>query len=191
MTRLDRLIESIHPQRLSEETARRADAALATFSAPAARIADWESFRSCITAFVRHVEKSILRLSGECRADREFEWERCVRFLMRAYGPSGEKAAFEMARTGIEGGLHGVLKAVAGTLAEEYTRTETRARIHTFWNGLTAEEQWNVADEYIEKYGRLLPSELTEGSAGRIRASVPAALERHAEMLQRLGRVGR
>ena len=31
-----------------------------------------------------------------------------------------EKAAFEMARTGNEGGLYAVLKAIAGQLAEEY-----------------------------------------------------------------------
>ncbi|MBC8218657.1 MAG: hypothetical protein H8E73_09345, partial [Planctomycetes bacterium] len=48
------------------------------------------------------------------------------------------------------------------------------------------EQKFNVSSEYITKYGRFLPSELTEGSAARIRANFPKVLEKHPRLIQRI-----
>jgi hypothetical protein len=111
--------------------------------------------------------------------------------LRNIYGPGGEKVAFEKARTGNEGGLYAVLKALALTMGEHYAENEIRARIDQYWNQLTADEKLAAAGEYVGRYGHLLPSEMTEGSAGRILASFPRVLEMHPNLLQKIRRVGR
>jgi len=189
-TKLDELLELIRPQRVVEETFNRANEAINTFLIRVAQIRDWDQFCLCMVSFLRHVDGRTLRLRGPVGTD-EFLWQRCVRILQRIYGGSGEKTAFEMARTGNEGGLRKVLTAVAMHLAEDYSRSEIAGRVSAYWESLSVAEQMDATSEYLAKYGHLLPSELTEGSAARIRANFPKVLEEHPRMVQRLGRVGR
>ena len=192
-TPLDRVLESLHPDRTLDEVDRRADEAINSFSVPSSRITDWEAFRSCAIRFMRHVEGRILRIQGTFDYDpgMAFDWGRCCRILCREYGPNGEKAAFEMARTGNDGGLYGVLKRIARSMAKEFAEAEIRARVFHYWNGLSVDEKLEAGDEYLEKYGHLLPSELTESSAARVRANMPKVLEEHPKMLRRLEELGR
>lgn len=189
-TKLDELLDLLRPQDVIEETFNRANEAINTFPFRAAQITDWDEFCSCMVAFLRHVDARTLRLQGAVGTD-EFLWLRCARSLQRIYRPSGEKTAFEMARTGNEGGLRNVLTAVAMHLAEDYCRNEIAARVSFYWNRLSVTEQLDATSEYLAKYGHLLPSELTEGSAARIRANFPKVLAEHPRLVQRLSRVGR
>lgn len=189
-TKLDELLELLRPQRVIEETFNRANEAINTFPIRVAQIQDRDEFCSCMVAFLRHVDGRTLRLRGAVGTD-EFLWLRCAQILRRIYGTSGEKTAFEMARTGNEGGLRKVLTAVAMHLAEDYSRNEIAGRIAVYWNSLSASEQLDAASEYLAQYGHLLPSELTEGSAARVRANFPKVLEEHPRLLQRLSRLGR
>ena len=191
-TKLDRLLEAIDPRRVFEVVDRRADEAVNSFRAPAACIEQWEDFERCMGAFFRHVENRVLELGSGLVGDETMDWARCREAPVRIYGANGgEKAAFEMARTGAEGGLYGVLKAVAETMAREYAGNEVRAKIHEYWSGLTADEMLSATEEYLDKWGHLLPSELTEGSAARIKANFPRVLEQHPQLLKRLRQVGR
>ncbi len=189
--RLDRLLDSIHPSRTLDETARRAEEAVNSFAKNASQITDWEEFRTYASRFFCHVEESVLRMRNAPQFDEEFAWDRCLKILKRAFGPNGEKAAFEMARTGNEGGLYAVLKKVAQTMAEQYARNEVAGRVYAYWNELTVEQQLAAGQEYLDKYGHLLPSELTEHSGARVRANLPRVLEKHPDLMQRLGEIGR
>ena len=195
-SQLDRLLASIHPSRTMEETDRRADEGVNQFRMGASLIADWETFRRCLIRFMRHVESHVLGLVPESpKPDdpsiSDFDWGRCCQVLMREYGPNGEKAAFEMARTGNDGGLRDVLKRVARSMAKQFTGAEIRAKVKHYWDSLSVDDQLKASDEYLTKHGHLLPSELTEASAARVRANLPKVLEEHPKMLLRLGRVGR
>ena len=191
LSKLDRLLESIHPSRTIEELNRRADDALNSFSAEAPQIESWDRFRHCLIRFLHHAESRLLRLSSPCPMGLDFDWGRCCQILMRAYGPNGEKTAFEMARTGNEGGLLAVLRKMAETMAEQFAQNEIEAKVLTYWNYRSIDERLAAADEYLAKYGHLLPSELTEGSAGRIRANLPKVLQEHPALMRRLGKIGR
>jgi hypothetical protein len=190
-TRLDGLLSFIDPEENIERTFNRANEAINTFRVRAARIEDWDEFRSCLVAFLRHVDVHTLRLRAPVGTE-EFSWRRCAQILRAIYGSSGgEKAAFELARTGNEGGLGAVLRAFAMHMAEDYSRNEIAAKVSAYWNSLSVAEQLEAASEYLAKYGHLLPSELTEGSAARIRANFWRVLEEHPRLFQRLHRVGR
>ena len=187
-TKLERLLESIDPDRTLNDVSRRADQAVNSFNASGS-ISNWTDFEEALGKFYCHVENTILRINRSF--NHGMDWGRCSQLLNEEFGSSGYKAAFEMVRTGTEGGLYSVLKAVARRMSEKYAQNEISARISNFWNNLSVDEQLAVATEYLDKYGHLLPLEMTEGYAVRIRANFVKVLEEHPRIVQRLRRVGR
>ncbi len=192
-TKLERLLESIHPSRTTDKLSMRVDQAVNSFQAGSNRITDWKEFEKCIARFMIHLQNHVLLACKPRQLTEEyieFAIHQGFTVLHRLFGKNGEKAAFEMARTGIEGGLYRVLKKIARKTVEEYAGYEIVARIGVYWNNLSTEEKLEAPEEYLKKYGHLLPSELTEGSAGRIRGFFQKVLEEHPKLVQRLGRVG-
>ena len=188
---LEQLLADIHPAVTTEQTNRRADDALNSFEVRTAVISDWEEFTACMGNFFAHVEAKVLGLQKSLCAAPSLHWPRCIQMLHRIYGPSGDKVAFEKARTGNEGGLYNVLKALALTMGEQYAENEINARVIHYWEQLTVDEQLAAATEYLDKYGHLLPTEMTDGTAARIRVNFPKVLQMHPYLLQKIRRVGR
>jgi hypothetical protein len=188
-TKLDRLLESIDPARTMDEVAARVDSAVNSFHLDTWVIKHWDDFETLLARFFCHVENKILEINRPVHP--EMDLGRCIRLLIDEYGPQGEKAAFEMARTGVEGGLYAVLRTIAMRMTEKYAQNEISARIQQFWDELSIDEKLAVPTEYLEKHGHLLPPELTEGSAARIRVNFRKVLEEHPRILQRTRRVGR
>ena len=190
-TKLDRLLESIDPARTLDQVSARVDEALSSFQVKSGIIEDWQEFKAVLTDFFRHVENSILRIRLSNSGYADIDWGRCCKLLMREYGPNGEKAAFEIVRTGVEQGLYGVLKTVARRMISDYAGNEIGGKIAIFWEVLSPDEKFAVAQEYLDKYGHLLPSELTSGSAARVRANFSKVLEEHPSIVRRLRNIGR
>ena len=190
-SKLDQLLDSIDPERTLDEVDRRADDAITSFGFESGRITDWSAYQKTLIRLLSHVDSKVLRLRSAVEMDPDFAWGRCVRILTSEYGTEGEKAAFEMARTGNEGGLYAVAKRFARRLARQYLDNEIKAKAGLFWDGLDVAEQLDVSSEYLSKYGHLLPSELTEDSAARLRANFPKVLAEHPRMIQKLQRASR
>jgi len=190
-TNLDMLLESIDPSRTYDHVSARVDEAVNNFAMHRPIIEDWDEYENYLADFYRHIEKVVLRMGSGVPDNREYYWGQCANLLNKAFGPSGYKAAFEMVRTGKEGGLYQVLKTVADLIAEKYTQNEIFARISHYWESLTLDEKLAAPDEYLSKYGYLLPSELTEGSAARLRANFPKVLEEHPKMIRQMRRIGK
>jgi len=191
MTKLEKLLETIDPTKTLDQVSSRIDEAINSFTIKIGIITDWHIYKAVLTRFFRHTENIILRIKSFHSPDADIEWGRCVRLLLKRFGPNGEKAAFEMVRTGTQGGLYAVLKSVAKQMVEEYAGNEIRARISHYWHSLSVDEQLAATDEYLAKYGHLLPSELTEGSAARIKANFIKVLEEHPKMIKRMRNVRR
>jgi len=190
-TRLDRLLESIDPAITLDLVSSRVDEALNSFNIKSAMIQNWGEFRNILTDFHWHVQRTVLRNRLSHSPDLEIEWGRCCEILLKEYGMNGEKAAFEITRTGAEGGLYRVLKSIARRLMEEFADNEISAKINHFWYPLSVDEQLAATDEYLQKYGHLLPPELTEGSAARIKADFEKVLKEHPRIIRRLRKIGR
>ena len=190
-TKLDRLLESIDPARTLDQVSARVDEALNSFRVKSGIIEDWEGFRTVLTEFFRHVENIVLRIRPPFFPNPDFDWVRCCKLLLKEYGANGEKAAFEMARTGTEQGLYGVLKTVATRMVDDYAGNEIAARVSKFWETLSTDEKLAASQEYLVKFGHLLPSELTSGSAARIRVNFPKVLEEHTSIVKNLRNIGR
>ena len=188
---LEQLLTDIDPSRTYDKTFARVDEAINTFSFNRGQITDWEEFKDCLTKFFCHIESTVFCVSSEIYSDQELHWGRCEYLLKHIYGTNGSKAAFEMVRSGTEGGLFSVLKAIALRMAEEYAENEIQSRIIDYWDRLSPTEQLAAVDEYLEKYVQLLPDEMTEGNAARIRRNFPKVLAQHPKTLQKIRRLGR
>jgi len=190
-TKLGRLLESIDPALTLDQVSARVDEALNSFQVQSGIMEDWGEFRVVLTGFYRHVENAILKIPSFRSSYSDIDWGRCRQALIKQYGANGEKAAFEMARTGTEQGLYGVLKTIARRMADDYAGNEISARISNFWEGLSTDEKLAASLEYLDKYGHLLPSELISGSAARVRANFLQVLKEHPRMIKRLRGIGR
>ena len=191
-TKLERLLADIDPKATLNRTASLADNAMNTFSFGSGQVTDRKDFEERLTDFFCHVESNVLHLSKSFdSAHRNFQWGRCGILLSHIYGHNGENTAFDMARTGNAGGLYAVLKTIALRMAEEYAENEIGGRIDNYWKKLTLDEQLSVTDEYLEKYGYLLPQEITEGSAARLRANFPKLLAQHPGIIRKIRLLGR
>ncbi len=190
-SKLDRFLDSIDPARNYNRNWAEASEGMNSFPINSPKITDWGEFNNLLARFFCHMENVMLRLNPHMKTDHGFHGGRCCHLLKKAYGDQADKATFEMARTGVEGGLYGVLKTVAQLMVEEYAENEIRARVGAFWNGLSLDEKLEVPTEYIKKHGHLLPSELTEGSAGRLRMNFLKVLEEHPRLLMNIQSVGR
>ena len=104
-TKLDKLLESIDPVRTLDEVSARVDEAINSFYAGPGVIRQWEEFQLILAKFFCHIENIVLRIHPPRSIDPNFDWGRCYRLLITEYGTSGEKAAFEMVRTGAEAGF--------------------------------------------------------------------------------------
>ena len=186
---LQRLLRAIDPSRTYDECSRRADAALNTFKMPPALITDWHRFQGCLIRFLQHLDQHLLRLPPSALSaptNVEILWSRCLAVLVHAYGPNGAVAAFECARTGNEGGIYDVLKTMARGLADEYALAEIKAQVGAFWASLSVPAKLAATDEYLRIAGHLVPGELAEAGAVRIRANLPKVLIEHPKLLRQL-----
>ena len=119
---------------------------------------DWEEFQQCVIRFGKHVDAHVLHLRAIPDMPPDFAWGHYCKVLQKAYGPSGYLTAFELARTGVEGGLNAVLRKFAEIQAREYAENGIRGRIAHYWEGLSTDEKLGAMDEYLAEYGHLLPS---------------------------------
>jgi hypothetical protein len=180
------LLESIDPVRTVDEVSARVDEAINSFHVGPGVIKKWEEFQLILAKFFCHIENIVLRIHPPRSLDPDFDWGRCYRLLINEYGTSGEKAAFEMVRTGAEGGLYAVLKSIAKQMINQYAGNEISGRISCYLENLTVDQHIAASQEYLLKYGHLLPSELTEGSAARIHVNFIKVLEEHPNLIKRM-----
>ena len=185
-TILDRLLESISPERTIEETYNRANEAIISFNFGKATVESWDEFGYCMARFLKHLDEKVLRLRKPVDIPLTDYWRYCVKPLLKIYGSSGDVTAFTIANTGNEGGLYAVLKAFAMYKAEEYTKNEISAKVSMYWEGLSANQKVKVSEEYVAKYGGIIPSELSENGAAFLRGFFWKVLEKHPYIVQKL-----
>ena len=190
-SKLERLLRDIHPARTIDETYRRADEAVNSFRIATGRLKDRHEFRKLMTRLFVHIECSVLKIRPARNVHPSLDWSRCCAVLRRAYGAQGEYVAIQRALSGHEGGLFSVTRDLASNMAEEYAQTEISARVATYWDGLTVDERLEASREYLDLWGHLLPADVTEGGAARLRAFFPRFLEKHPSMVHSLSMVGR
>jgi len=191
-THLDKLLESIDPKDTLDSNSSRVNHALNSFQFASGMVSNRDEFEDLLKRFFRHTENCILSIPHSRIAPSEMDTGRCGIILRDIYGGfQGEKIAFDIARTGVEGGLYGVLKAIASKMADEYAKRAIASKIACFWGELEANEALAVVDEYLIKFGHLLPPEFTEGNGLRAKMNFERVLKEHPFLIKRMRKIGR
>ena len=186
---LAELLEGIEP--IPDQVDRCVDQAFNAFPMPPAVLSRWDDYVTCMGRFYSHMERSILGLKPEANCDLQVQFELCLRLLRKKYGASVIQAPFELARTGNEGGILALLRTVAELMSREHAENRIGGAVSPYCSRQSPQGLIDAAREYVRTYGHLLPSELTEGSAGRILASFSKVLKEHPFMMRRFRQVGR
>ena len=157
MPEIDHLLKRIDPSAILEQRAKQIDNAINTFRLNKASIENWNEFETCLAEFYCHLEN--LSFNKNRQAHMDMDYDRSRRLLLEEYGANGEKIAFEMAKTGVEGGLYAVLKTVAARLTSFYHRNEVRYHVDRFWESLSYDERISAAKQYQELNGIVILQE--------------------------------
>ncbi|MBC8473095.1 MAG: hypothetical protein H8D56_26860 [Planctomycetes bacterium] len=187
-TRLDRLLKAIHPDITLRPIFDRAGIAVNSFPFPDVIITQFDQFKYLLVRFSQHLEAKIFRIESMPEMGVDFHWSRCYQILRQIYGVNCEKTAFDMIRTNKAGGLREVIKQFTDTVVQNYAAAEINAKISFYINDLSVPEKIAAGKEYVQKYGHLLPNELTESTAVRIHANFAKVLEKHVFMVYHLAK---
>ena len=187
-TRLDRLLEAIHPDITLRPIFDRAGIAVNSFGFPDVIITQFDRFKYLLVRFSQHLEAKIFRIESIPDMGVDFHWSRCYQILKQIYGVNGEKTAFDMIRTNKEGGLREVINKFTDTVVQNYAANEINAKISFYINNLTVDQQLAAGKEYVQKYGHLLPNEFAESGGFRIQANFAKVLEKHVVMVYHLAK---
>jgi len=191
MSKLDKLLEEISPQKTIEHNYNLANEAVGSFNWKKARIDTWKEFKLCMAKFSKHIDERILNLKESVDMSLTEYWKFCIRPLIEIYGSNGDITAFTIANTGNEGGLYAVLKSFAMQKTEKYTKNEIYGNVYFYWKHLSADEKVQAMDEYLSKYRDIIPSELLEFSGARLKSCFWKVLEQHPFIIQKLQQTGR
>ena len=174
---LTRLLARIEP--IPADTDRRVDSALNAFSLPSALITDRSSYSRLMAAFYHHMECRLVGAPTHRGPDVEFDYGRCRLILQQEYGQNGDKAAFELARTGHEGGLRGLLGTIAEAMGKEHVSQLVETCVAQYWESRSVADLLSDAEEYVRRFGRIIPAEMRERGGVRIRGEFFRALTKH------------
>lgn len=190
-TKLEKLLARIDPAQTYDAVSIRADKAFNSFPMKKAQIEDRDEFEKTLGSFYHHIEKTVLNLEKGFPEYIEYHWVRCSNLITKALGVNGYHIAFEMARTGNEGGLYHLLKRISEMMAKEYAENQINYEVYHYWDYLTVEEKLAAPEEYLKNYGHLISHERTNEKHTRIKAFFWKALEEHPKVIQRVRRIGR
>ena len=190
-TKLDKLLQSIDPSRTFDKVSADVDRAVNSFSVRRAKIEDWEEFHEFLADFFRHIESFVLKLGSKAPPAKSLHLTQCLNILEKKYGSNGWKTAFEMVRTGKNGGLYKIIKIIADQMIENYAQNVISARITYYLQDFTLDERDAEADEYLKKFGHLLPSDFTDANGVRLKVQFPSVLNEHPKIILRMRQIGR
>jgi hypothetical protein len=112
MSKLESFLITIDPNRSIGETQNRAADAFNTFGQKNSFINDHGEFRDLIGRFLWHVDSYILGIGQSSNPNLSHTRGMALNILDDIYGGNGESVAYEMASSGVEGGLYQVLKDI-------------------------------------------------------------------------------
>ncbi|MCC6694866.1 MAG: hypothetical protein IT365_04455 [Candidatus Hydrogenedentes bacterium] len=190
MTKLDLLLDSLHPSRTYDAILRRAVDAMDLFPVTGPDVRDEVEFRNLMVRFFVHLD-GIVFGTGRRWIDPAHDWVRCSEVLHRLYGPDGPRLAVRRAVYGIEGGLRRVFRDTAHGFAEQLADNEVAARVAHYWCGLSTQERFATVAEYRRKWAHLLPEDMLREDEARMLVHFPRYLEAHPKLIRSLGQAVR
>ncbi len=185
-SRLDRLLEDIHPTSTLEDVAASVDDAFNSFSEEAVGVEQWgwDDLDDYLGRFFQHIMCSHFRLNASPAESQEY-LAMNAHVLEREYGRNWHKIVLRIVRKGVEGGLPVVLRNAARRLAEHWSHNRIGSLVSEYWEELSDDQRQAAAAEYLDKYGTLLSRDAREQLARQPWFFLPRILEEHPHLVAR------
>ena len=163
-----------------------ADCAVNEVAAGGGTVDSFKQFEQIVIEVIELVHKYVLKVRKPVKGAEQHYLSTGFTVLQQKYGPHGEKAAYEMARTGKDGGINAVIRLLTYGYTATLFENEAKAKIGVLWQKLSPEQMLAVMDEYVCTFKHLWPREMTEGKALRLKVNFPKTLELHIESIKKL-----
>lgn len=191
-TTLDKLLESIDPSRTLDPRHAKADEAINSFPVSIRKMekATYEEIREFIFEFGAHVGETIIdaKTPAGTRSPLGF-W--AFEFLETLYGSKPMIEVERRVRTGVSGGLLGIMRAIAHAYADRIAKQDIGARVTKVCPSLNFEAQMALAEEYYRKYAYLLPEDIVKSGPTSLLWEQGTYLLDHPYHLRRLRKAQR
>ena len=185
-TVLDRLLKAL--ESVPADVSCRANNAFNSFPLRTTLVADKAEYESLLDTFQYHVECAIWGAKTPPPNDMSIGLDHCEHLLKEELGPNPRVAGVDVA---MKSGVLPILRSCLDLTIKAHTDQQIGTLVSEYWRGRSAEELLADSTEYLDKHGHLLPPELTEGSAARIRVNFMKVLKEHPHMMRRMRQIGR
>ena len=184
-TEFSRFLDKIQANQYNDELHYRANQALNNFPCPSV-VTNREQFEDCITRLADQVYGYILNGPPGMPLQPELGRQMAYEALKDLYGPHGMRKAMIMAHTALEGGMTRVLTDIAKQIVRDRAKKSITAAVNLFLGSLSPTQTEQVAQEYLARFGHLLPSELTEKNGVMLGIKIKEVLIEHPALMQRM-----
>jgi hypothetical protein len=193
MTKLDELLKKIDPKNTIDYFNAILDKALNSYHYSTSSIGEIDKLLKVLGDFYWYMEKKMLGLDKDIEQPEDMRIGFCEEILLKVYGRHYRTAVFDIAKSGVEGGLYSILKkigeAMARKSAEHRIEIEAANFCNELMNDFTVYEQ--TVKEYAHKYGHLLPERLIEGGTVDLKINFYEVLKNHPYLVKRMREIGK
>ena len=201
MSQLDELLERIDPRKTIDRGNALLDKALNSYPFPNSQVDNKDEFMKVCGDFYWHVESTLLDLGPNISPEDKWKQSLAANILHDIYGEHKHDIhgryfpdePYRIARSGVEGGLYGVLRRIGEAMAKKHVENQIAVEVGEFVSRLMNDlpEYHATAREYAQKYGQLLPREALEDNAIDIAVNFGKILNSHPYMIKRMREIGR
>jgi len=190
---LRNILRNVDIEQSEATLSRLADEAIMALPMRSARAQSASELRNAAIALWRNIHTRIFGLAPDSDAlTDDHAWQRCVTLLNAIHkSPRGYQAAVEIACSGVERGLYGVMNKLAARILESHQTARIRAGAEAMTATLSLAEQLEVVQEYCERFREILPPEILRQTPAELVPKFPRILEKHPQMIATFRRIGR
>jgi len=187
MANLSRMLEQLDEIHLSEVVGRHHDQARERYILTRHTVGTYEEFHEEITRFVQY---QLHATQGNPAVPRYIASSEAVNIIERAFTSiGGQEGAFEIARTGIRGGLRAVIDALYQAMKKQDEEAYIEYVLRTEVDPLSFEDRTSLMQAYLNRYRNNLSQNMRVPTAYELASNYEAIIRMHMEVINsiRLG----
>ena len=184
-TLLDQFLAELSSENIAREVLLPIDAARASFTTDKVTVESYEEFLETITAFYAHMHRHLGRISGD--ADQKQIASHALDLVKRAFSLNGEeKAAFNEAKTGVNGGLRYIFDHMTNRFKMDERSKYVEMILKTAIDPKDFKTKTILIKALIDQLGSTLPNEIRNQPPERYADDFDKLIEAYAQSQDKL-----
>lgn len=181
MANLSRMLEQLDEQNISNVVGMRHDLARERYIVSRATVNSYQEFDEEITRFVQY---QLNATQGNPAVPRYMASSQAVDIIERAFNSiGGLQGGYELASTGIRGGLRGVIDAIYQALKKQDEEAYIEHILRLWCDPLSFQDRTSLMQEYLNRFRHNFPQGIRVPSASELAANYQAVIRFHAELI--------